>query len=124
LLNANVRGVVNEVHAIVDAKGRPVHVALTPGERHEMIAGPELLDFARGSALIDDTGESPLSCALPECGRYRHRAAHVGTPPCADAVTEPIVAWRSIDCAGLSVASRCASLRRSRARAQPDVTAQ
>ena len=26
------------------------------GERHELIAAPELIDFARGSALIGDTG--------------------------------------------------------------------
>ena len=44
-----------KIHAIVDAKGRPVHVALTPGERHELIAAPELLDYA-GDAVIGDTG--------------------------------------------------------------------
>ena len=45
-----------KVHAIVDAQGRPLHVTLTPGERHEMIAAPELLDYATGAALIGDTG--------------------------------------------------------------------
>lgn len=40
----------------MDAKGRPLHVALTPGERHELVAAPELLDYARGAALIGDTG--------------------------------------------------------------------
>jgi transposase len=49
-------GFSTKVHAIVDAKGRPLHVALTPGERHELIAAPELLDHARGEALIGDTG--------------------------------------------------------------------
>ena len=49
-------GFSTKVHAIVDAKGRPLHVALTPGERHELIAAPELLDYARGDALIGDTG--------------------------------------------------------------------
>jgi len=44
-----------KIHAIVDAKGRPLHVALTPGERHELIAAPELLDYA-GDAVIGDTG--------------------------------------------------------------------
>ena len=44
------------MHAIVDASGRPLHVALTPGQRHEMIKALELLDFARGDALIGDTG--------------------------------------------------------------------
>jgi transposase len=29
---------------------------LTPGQRHELIAAPELLDFARGEALVGDTG--------------------------------------------------------------------
>jgi len=48
-------GFLTKIHAIVDAKGRPVHVALTPGERHELIAAPELLDYA-GDAVIGDTG--------------------------------------------------------------------
>jgi IS5 family transposase len=34
---------------------RALHVALTPGERHELIAAPELLDYA-GDAVIGDTG--------------------------------------------------------------------
>ena len=38
------------------AKGRPLHVTLTPGERHEMIAARELIDFARGPAVVGDTG--------------------------------------------------------------------
>lgn len=49
-------GFSTKVHAIVDAKGRPLHVTLTPGERHELIAAPELLDHARGDALVGDTG--------------------------------------------------------------------
>src|SRR5262249_46650558 len=48
-------GFSTKIHAIVDAKGRPLHVALTPGERHELIAAPELLDYA-GDAVIGDTG--------------------------------------------------------------------
>jgi len=42
--------------AIVDAKARPLYLALTPGERHEMVKAFELLDFAQGAALIFDTG--------------------------------------------------------------------
>ena len=38
------------------SKGRPLHIALTPGQRHEMIAAHELLEHARGNALIGDTG--------------------------------------------------------------------
>ena len=49
-------GFSTKIHAIVDAKGRPLHVTLTPGERHEMVAALELLDHARGRALIGDTG--------------------------------------------------------------------
>jgi transposase len=49
-------GVSTKIHAVVDTKGRPIHVAITPGQRHEMIAAKELLDHARGKALIVDTG--------------------------------------------------------------------
>jgi transposase len=49
-------GFSTKVHAIVDTKGRPIHVTLTPGQRHEMIKAAELLDFARGQAVIGDTG--------------------------------------------------------------------
>ena len=41
---------------LVDTKARPIHIALTPGQRHELIAAPELLAHARGKALIGDTG--------------------------------------------------------------------
>jgi transposase len=40
----------------VDTKSRPIHIALTPGQRHELIAAEELLDHARGKALMGDTG--------------------------------------------------------------------
>ncbi|MDX2087127.1 MAG: IS5 family transposase [Kofleriaceae bacterium] len=49
-------GFSTKIHAIVDAKGRPLHVTLTPGERHEMVAARELADHARGPACIADTG--------------------------------------------------------------------
>lgn len=48
-------GFSTKIHAVVDAKGRPLHITLTPGERHEMIAAVELLDHARGAALVGDT---------------------------------------------------------------------
>lgn len=41
---------------MVDTAGRPLHIALTPGQRHEMIAARELLAHARGKAVIGDTG--------------------------------------------------------------------
>ena len=40
----------------MDAKARPLHVTLTPGERHELIAAPQLLDYVTGAALVGDTG--------------------------------------------------------------------
>ena len=49
-------GFSTKIHAIVDAKGRPLYVTLTPGERHEMVAARELLDHAHGNAFIADTG--------------------------------------------------------------------
>jgi len=49
-------GFSTKIHALVDTKARPLHVALTPGERHELVAAPELIDYARGNALIGDTG--------------------------------------------------------------------
>jgi len=44
-----------KLHAIV-AKGRPLYVTLTPGERHEMTKAEELLAHANGKAFIGDTG--------------------------------------------------------------------
>jgi transposase len=49
-------GFSTKIHAVVDAKGRPLHVTLTPGQRHEMTAAHELLEHARGKALIGDAG--------------------------------------------------------------------
>jgi hypothetical protein len=44
----------NKLHAVVDTKGRPIHIALTPGQRHEMIMADELLEHAQGKALMGD----------------------------------------------------------------------
>jgi transposase len=49
-------GFSTKLHAVVDPKGRPIHVTVTPGQRHEMIAARELLAHARGRAFIGDTG--------------------------------------------------------------------
>ena len=49
-------GVSTKIHAVVDTKGRPLYIAITPGQRHEMSAAAELLEHARGAALIGDTG--------------------------------------------------------------------
>jgi len=49
-------GFSTKLHAIVDTKSRPLHIALTAGQRHEIVAAEELLKHARGRALIGDTG--------------------------------------------------------------------
>lgn len=37
-------------------RSRPIHVTLTAGQRHELIAADELLAHARGRAFLGDTG--------------------------------------------------------------------
>jgi transposase len=54
---------------VVDTAGRPIHIALTPGQRHEMIAAPELLAHARGKAVIGDTGYDSNEYRLAICKR-------------------------------------------------------
>jgi transposase len=49
-------GFTTKIHAVTDAKGRPLHVTLTPGNRHDMVAAEELLEHAQGRAFIGDTG--------------------------------------------------------------------
>jgi transposase len=49
-------GFSTKLHAVVDTKGRPIHIALTAGQRHEMSVAKDLLGHARGKALIGDTG--------------------------------------------------------------------
>ena len=49
-------GFSTKLHAVVDTKARTLHITLTPGQRHEMIAAEELLAYARGRALIGDAG--------------------------------------------------------------------
>lgn len=48
-------GFSTKVHALVDYKGRPLRLVLTPGQRHEMVAAGELLEAAQGEALLGDT---------------------------------------------------------------------
>jgi transposase len=63
-------GFSTKLHAVVDAKGRPLHVALTPGHRHEMTAALEMLRHARGKVLIADTGydSDSFRAAIKACG--------------------------------------------------------
>ena len=50
-------GFTTKVHALVDRKGRPLHIELTQGQRHESsVAESIIAGHARGKALIADTG--------------------------------------------------------------------
>jgi transposase len=50
-------GVSTKVHALVDTKGRPIHVQVTPGQQHESTVAEEIIaNHARGDAFIGDTG--------------------------------------------------------------------
>jgi transposase len=50
-------GFSTKVHALVDTKGRPLHIELTPGQQHEStVAEAIIASHARGEALIADTG--------------------------------------------------------------------
>jgi transposase len=48
--------VSTKLHAIVDTSGRPLYVTITQGQRHEMIRAKELLEHARGTYVLGDSG--------------------------------------------------------------------
>nr|WP_228565314.1 IS5 family transposase [Myxococcus sp. AB036A] len=49
-------GFSTKVHAVTTTGGKPLHVALTPGQQHESTMAEELLVHAEGAAFIADTG--------------------------------------------------------------------
>ena len=50
-------GFSTKIHALVDTKGRPLHVELTPGQQHESTVAEAIIkEHARGEACIADTG--------------------------------------------------------------------
>ena len=49
-------GFSSKLHALVDTQGRPIHIALTPGNMHDSMMAEELIAHARGHSLIADTG--------------------------------------------------------------------
>jgi transposase len=72
-------GFSTKLHAVVDTKGRPIYIAITPGQRHEMIKADELLANAPGKAFIADAGydSNPIPAGHPrqeEAGRHRLQA--------------------------------------------------
>ena len=40
----------------MDTQGRPIHITLTPGQRHEASVAEDLIPVARGKHFIGDTG--------------------------------------------------------------------
>ena len=52
-------GLTSKIHALVDASGLPVRLAVTPGEAHDnRLAGKLLSRLKAGSMLLVDRGES------------------------------------------------------------------
>jgi len=50
-------GFSTKIHALVDAKGRPLHIEITPGQQHESTVAEAILgEHARGSKVLADTG--------------------------------------------------------------------
>ena len=48
-------GLTTKIHALVDAEGRPVRIALTPGQAHDVTAaGGLLMDLEPGTTLLAD----------------------------------------------------------------------
>jgi transposase len=48
-------GLTTKIHALVDAEGRPIRIALTPGQAHDAKAAAALLgDLQAGSTLLAD----------------------------------------------------------------------
>ena len=63
-------GFSTKVHALVDTKGRPIHVELTPGQQHESTVAEAIIrTHARGRALIADAGYD--SDAIRRCVKQR-----------------------------------------------------
>ena len=48
-------GFSTKIHALVDARGQPLYVTLTPGQRHDSTVAEELITHARAKACVADT---------------------------------------------------------------------
>lgn len=49
-------GFSTKIHALVDTKGRPIYVGLTPGQQHDSTVAEAIIeDYAHGAAFIADT---------------------------------------------------------------------
>ncbi|RKH02928.1 IS5 family transposase [Corallococcus sp. CA053C] len=66
-------GFSTKVHAVTTTGGKPLHLALTPGQQHESTMAEELLVHAEGNAFIADTGY--------DADRIRSNARKLGMNP-------------------------------------------
>jgi transposase len=48
-------GFSTKIHALVDTLGKPLHIELTGGQRHEASVAEQLIDHARGTYFLADT---------------------------------------------------------------------
>ena len=49
-------GLTTKIHALVDGLGNPTHVHLTPGNVHDVVEAPRLIEAAHGQNFIGDKG--------------------------------------------------------------------
>lgn len=68
------------MHALVDTKGRPLHIELTPGQQHESTVAEAIIkEHALGKAFIADTGYD--SDAIRNCVRQQGMKAVIQANP-------------------------------------------
>lgn len=48
-------GVSTKVHAVTDSRGLPLHLEITPGQRHDIVMAEQLLKHAQGEFCLADT---------------------------------------------------------------------
>jgi len=48
-------GLTTKIHALVDGLGNPTHVHLTPGNVHDVVEAPRLIEAAHGQNFIGDS---------------------------------------------------------------------
>ena len=63
-------GFSTKIHVVMDLRGRPLFVTLTPGQRHETTVAQQLIEHAQGRAFLADTAydSSELIQQLDERG--------------------------------------------------------
>jgi transposase len=56
-------GLTTKIHAVVDADGRPIRLALTAGQAHDgRMAEPMLQDISKGAILLADKAYDTNAC--------------------------------------------------------------